>query len=117
VTRPAATAGRTLAIQSVEHTTTFGKRSVNGQLVLNYRSTQGGRQVIRLPEDVRVTQVQVDGQPVPLRPDGGELPLSLLVGEHEVDIQWTAPRGAAIVTRPDLIDLGMPASNVSTRIA
>ncbi len=117
VTRPAPAAGRTLAIDSVQHTTTFGKRAMTGKLDLKYRSTQGGRQVIKLPEALRVTQVQVDGNAVPLRPDGGELPLSLLVGDHEVSVEWTAPRGAGLIARPDLIDLGMPASNVSTSIS
>jgi len=41
----------------------------------------------------------------------------LLIGDHVVAIDWTAPRGAGLVSRPDLIDLGMPASNIRTSIS
>lgn len=116
ITRPAATPGRTLALDSVAHESTFGKRAVNGKLTLHYRSTQGGRHTLKLPESLRVTQVTVDGDSVPVRPDKGELPLSLLVGEHTVEIQWTAPRGARLLTKPDRIELGAPASNLTTTI-
>jgi hypothetical protein len=117
ITRPAATPGRTLALDSVWHESTFGKRAVNGKLTLHYRSTQGGRHTLKLPESLRVTQVTVDGNSVPVRPDKGELPLSLLVGEHTVEIQWTAPRGAGLLTKPDRIEIGAPASNLTTNIS
>ncbi len=116
ITRPAPAPGRTLAIDAVTHRATFGKRSVDGALRLRYRSTQAGRHTVTLPDDLRVSQVLVDGQSVPVRPDAGELPLSLLAGQHEVQIDWTAPRGAGLIVRPDRIDLGSPASNVTTQI-
>src|SRR5690606_6979398 len=116
ITRPAPAPGRTLAIDGVTHRSDFGKRSVNGSLQLRYRSTQAGRHTLTLPEDLRVTQVLVDGQSVPVRPDAGQLPLSLLAGQHHVQIDWTAPRGAGFLTRPDTVDLGSPASNVRTVI-
>jgi hypothetical protein len=116
VTRPAAAPGSTFAIDSVQHSSQFGKRSVNGHLSLSYRSTQGGRQTITLPESLRVTQVTADGDAVPVRPDKGQLSLSLLPGEHTIDIQWNAPRGAGFATRPDRIDLGSSASNITTTV-
>src|SRR5690606_3644168 len=114
--RPAPAPGRTLAIDSVTHRSEFGKRSVNGSLDLSYRSTQAGRHTITLPEDLRVSQVLVDGQSVPVRPDAGQLPLSLLAGQHSVRIEWSAPRGAGFIARPDAIDLGAPASNLTTQL-
>ncbi|HUG73632.1 MAG TPA: hypothetical protein VMK82_09430, partial [Steroidobacteraceae bacterium] len=116
ITRPAPAPGRTLAIDSVAYHNEYGKRSVNGSLQLQYRSTQGGRHTIALPADLRVTQVLIDGQSVPVRPDGGQLPLALLAGSHSVQIDWGAPRGAGFLSRPDAIDLGAPASNITTSI-
>ncbi|MEO8315858.1 MAG: hypothetical protein ABI645_13825 [Pseudomonadota bacterium] len=116
VTRPAAAPGSTFAIDSVRHESQFGKRSLNGSLALSYRSTQGGRQTITLPEAARVTLVVADGQNVPVRPDKGKLSLSLLPGEHTINIHWTAPRGAGLATRPDRIDLGSAASNITTTV-
>ena len=45
---------------------------------------QGGRHVIRLPEDARVTAVLFDDRPQQLRPEKGELPLSLTPGKRTV---------------------------------
>ncbi len=100
----------------MRHVSQFGKRSVNGSLTLGYRSTQGGRQTITLPASLRVTQVTADGEPVPVRPDKGQLSLSLLPGEHSIDIQGRrrAVRGSR--PRPDRIDLGSPASNITTTV-
>jgi hypothetical protein len=117
VTRPAAAPGSTFAIDSVQHSSEFGKRSLNGSLNLSYRSTQGGRQTLTLPESLRVTQVTHDGQPVPVRPDQGKLSLSLMPGEHSFNIQWTAPRGAGLAVHPDRIDLGSEAANITTKIS
>ncbi len=116
ITRPAPAPGRTLAIDSVEHRSEIGKRSLTGALTLQYRSTQAGRHTLTLPEDLRVTQVLIDGESVPVRPDNGQLPLALLAGTHNVRIDWTAPRGAGVIARPDAIDLGTPASNVTTLV-
>src|SRR5690606_4296714 len=116
ITRPAPAPGRTLAIDGVTHRSEFGQRSVNGTLQLRDRSPQARRHPLTLPAHPRVTEVRVDGLSVPVRPDAGELPLSLLAGQHNVQIDWTALRGAAFLTRPDTVDLGSPASNVRTII-
>jgi hypothetical protein len=116
VTRPVAVVGQTLAIDSVLHDSQFGKRSVNGSLTLSYRSTQGGRHVLKFPETARVTTVTVDNEPLPLRPEKGALQLSLLPGQHTVGVTWTEARGATTVTRPAKIDLGTAASNITTTL-
>jgi hypothetical protein len=117
ITRPAPVPGRTLAIDSAAHHSEIGKRSITGSLVLGYRSTQGGQHTITLPPALRVTEVLVDGEAVPVRPEEGRLPLTLQNGSHTVNITWTSPRGVGLFARPDAIDLGTPASNVSTHLA
>jgi len=116
ISRPQPTSGATLAIDSVEQTFTVGKRSADGFLAFEYRSTQGGRQSIHLPEDARVTGVELDHQPVQLRPDRGDLSLGLLPGKHAVQVGWTTPEGAALVIRSPRIDLHTPASNIRTSV-
>jgi hypothetical protein len=116
IARPEAAPGNTLAIDAVAFQSTFGKRSLDGSLSLNYRSTQGARHVITLPASLRVTEVLADGQPVPVRPEKGELPLSLLPGEHVLGIKWSDARGAGWRSTPDHIDLHSPASNITTTI-
>lgn len=117
ITQPPAVAGSTLAIDRTRHEIRVGRRTTEESLVLQYRSTQGGRQMISLPSDISVTRVAVDGESVPIRPERGQLALSVLPGEHGVVIDWRSPRGEALAGRPDGIDLHVPASNVNTTLS
>jgi hypothetical protein len=112
VTRPIAVPGTTLAIDGVFQRVNVGNRSSSTELRARVRSTKGGRHVIRLPEDARVTSVVFDRKPQQLRPEKGELPLSLTPGEHEIVVRWEQPRGMSWRTHPAEVDLRSPASNV-----
>jgi hypothetical protein len=116
VARPKAAGGTTLAIDSVRQQVSVGKRSSNTQLRFAYRSTQGGRHVIKLPDDARVTAVRFDGMPVQLRPEKGELPLALTPGSHYVDVDWEQSRDVGLRTSPGGVDLRSPASNVTSTV-
>ena len=117
ITRPTSTAGKTLAIDRVQHDTRLGSRSSDVSLRFSYRSTQGGRHGIVLPKDASVRAVTLDGQPVQIRPEQGLLSINLLPGQHSVAVDWQSPRGAAAAARPDIVDLGSAASNITTRLA
>ena len=118
VTRPTASAGGTLAFDSVALETVVGKRSSDSSLRLSYRSTQGGRQTLRIPAGAVVTQVLSDGQPLGLRPEHGELSLSALPGAHNWSVDWRSPNGVGIITRSPHVEQAAPASNlrVSLRV-
>ncbi|MBX5462781.1 MAG: hypothetical protein IRZ28_17030 [Steroidobacteraceae bacterium] len=116
ITRPERAEGSTLAIDSVRQTVSVGKRSSSTSLSLAYRSTQGGRHAITLPPTARVTSVRLNGQPVPLRPDDGELWVSLVPGMNSLDVDWETPSGVSLRTRPDAVNLHATASNVHTQI-
>src|SRR6266403_2165267 len=117
VTRPPAVAGRTLAIDAVHQRARIGRHSSEHELELRYRSTQGSRHAIQLPKEGTVTQVVVDGEPTQIRPDGGELSLSILPGKHTVRIAWRSTDGTSVASRPDAVDLRAPSSNVMTTLA
>jgi hypothetical protein len=117
VTRPPAVAGRTLAIDAVHQRARIGRHSSEHELELRYRSTQGSRHAIQLPKEGTVTQVVVDGEPTQIRPDGGELSLSILPGKHTVRIAWRSTEGTSIASRPDTVELRAPSSNVMTTLA
>lgn len=115
--RPKAAGGTTLAIDSVHQTVRVGNRSSLTTLSFSYRSTQGGRHVIQVPEDARVTAVRFDSSPVQLRPEKGELPLSLTPGAHTVEVDWEQSGDVSFRTRPGGVDLRSPASNIAYSIA
>jgi hypothetical protein len=116
VSRPQSVKGSTVAVDSVTRHVTVGARSTSTEFELSYRSTQGGRQVIKLPPEARVTAVTFDGRNQPLRPEKGELPLSLTPGTHTFRISWEESRDLGFRTTPSAVDLGTPASNLETRI-
>jgi hypothetical protein len=117
ITQPPPVAGATLAIDQVRQQVNIGRRSSEETLELHYRSTQGGRQVISLPSEASVTRVAVDGDAVPIRPQNGELALSVLPGEHRVEIGWRSQWGEELTALPDPIELHAPASNVQTSLS
>jgi hypothetical protein len=117
VTQPPAVEGKTLAIERVRHYINIGRRSTEESIELHYRSTQGGRQNLSLPKDVIVTRVVVDGGPVAIRPESGELALSVLPGEHDVELAWRSSKGDRLAAKPEPVDLHTLASNVQTTLS
>jgi hypothetical protein len=116
VARPQAAPGGTLAFDHVDLLTRVGKRSSSSVLQLNYRSTQGGRQVLHLPPAAEVTALKSDNESLALRPENGELSLSALPGQHTFTIDWQVPAGAAFVVRSAPVDLGAPGSNLGIHL-
>ncbi len=112
ITRPAALAGGTLAFDRVYVQSTVGKRSSDAHVVLNYRSTQGGRHTLTLPADAVVTELRSDDDVLALRPEHGELSLAALPGRHTWVIDWRSAAGTALVTRVPSITQAAPASNL-----
>ncbi len=112
ITRPAAVKGTTLAIDNVEVGYDVGKRSTNATLQFSYRSTRGDRRSVKMPPAARVTSVSVDGQTVPVRAEGGELPLAITPGAHHVQIDWQLDGGSSLLTRLPRVDLPAASSNV-----
>jgi hypothetical protein len=116
VTRPLPIEGATVAFEALRQHLAVGQRSTDTTLELAYRSTQGGRHVLKLPAGARLLSVQSDGQPLAVRDENGELALPLQPGNHSFGLTWQQDAGAGLVTRPGTTALGAPASNVSTVI-
>lgn len=116
VSRPQGVKGTTLAVDSVRQVTRIGRRLTATELQFNYRSTQGGRHVIKLPADARVSSVSFDDRPQQLRPEKGELPLSLAPGSHAFEIRWDESRDVSLRSQPSTVDLGTPASNLTLAV-
>ncbi|MDH3304771.1 MAG: hypothetical protein OEM50_03820 [Gammaproteobacteria bacterium] len=111
-TRPEASAGSTLAFDSVNLDVTHGNRSSDTTLRLGYRSTRGAQHVLRLPDGAEVTAVQIDSRPQSLRAENGELTLPILPGEHTIQVDWRRSGEMGWRTATPAVDIGAPASNI-----
>jgi hypothetical protein len=98
VTRPVAIEGPTFAFENVRHALTPGRRSTDTRLEIDYRSTQGGRHAIELPEGARLRQVIADGTPLVIRDQDGRLELPLQPRSQSPD-EWQTDTGVS-ATRP-----------------
>jgi hypothetical protein len=116
VTRPTAVGGGTVAFDHVRLETRVGKRSSDTALELQYRSTQGGRQTLRIPPGAVVTRVLSDGEPIALRPENGELSLSALPGDHTWSVNWQTSEGEKLITRSPRVTVDAPASNLQLSV-
>jgi hypothetical protein len=116
VTRPEAIEGPTFSFETVRHALTPGRRSTDVRLDIAYRSTQGGRHAIELPEGARLHQVMADGAALVIRDQDGRLELPLQPGAHQLQIDWQTDEGISVAMRPGDVRLGASASNVTTTI-
>jgi len=115
--RPEASAGSTLAFDSVTLAVDYGNHSSDVKMGLQYRATQGAQHVVRLPGDAEVTSVSIDGREQTLRAENGELTLPILPGEHGISVAWRANGGMGFRTLTPEVDLGAPASNIELSLS
>jgi hypothetical protein len=116
VRRPSAVAGSTLAIDRMVIGYQLDGRSTVESVAFDYRSTIGGLQTLTLPHEARVRDVRVDGEAVPIRAEGEQLPLTLLPGTHKVDLELESNGGATLRSHLPAMGFGTPSSNVSTTV-
>ena len=116
IARPETVPGGTLAFDRVALETTASDSWRQAALVLDYRSTRGGSQTIRLPAAAELDAVAIDGTSESLPLLDGELNLPILPGTHEVRIGWRENVAVAPRVATPVVDLGAPAANVTTAL-
>ena len=113
MTRPAAVAGATRAIDAVALTQEFAQRAATTTLTLTLRASQGGEHALTLPAGAEVLGVERDGEPLNLRPQDGKLSLPLTPGSQQFRIRWRDDTPVAGVAATPTVALGLPAANIT----
>jgi len=116
ISRPLSVDGSSLAIDAVRLQSRFGARSRESTLDFDYRSTRGGRHVIRLPAAADLESLEIDGRSVPLRLEEGELALALEPGAHRVLMRWQDATAMSVRGSSPAVDVGTAAGNVNTTL-
>lgn len=116
ITKPAAAAGQTVTLDRLALAFSPGLRATDVQATGRLRSSQGSNHRVTLPEGVEFLGLWVDGQALPIRPQGRELTVPITPGEHQLRIDWREPRGLGwrFVTTPQ--GLGAAGANAHTLV-
>ena len=113
---PAGVEGQTLTLDSVRLEASPGTRLERALLALQVRSSREQPLLLGLPEAAEVQQVSVDGSERPLRPEGGELRVTVPAGRHDVEVRWQQARGIGVAWSFPRVDLPGPAVNVTQQL-
>ena len=116
ISRPAAAAGATRAIDALRLRSQVGQRAGEHTLGLTVRASQGGDHAIVLPAGAEVLSVTRDGEALNLRPLEGRLNLPLRPGVQRFDIRFRDSEGVALHNITPSIELGLPAANVNLQL-
>ncbi len=113
---PPGVEGQTLTLDSVHLNATPGTRLERVELAVQARSSREQPLLLRLPEAAEVQQVTLDGMERPLRPEGGELRVTVPAGSHRVEVRWQQPRGMGVVYAFPRVGLPGAAVNVTQQL-
>jgi hypothetical protein len=113
---PSGVEGQTLTLDSVHVQATPGTRLERVQLNVQARTSREQPLLLQLPEEAAVQQVLLDGNARPLRPEAGELRVTVPAGAHQVEVRWQQERGMGIGYAVPRVGLPGPAVNVTQQV-
>ncbi len=113
VSRPAGVTGQTMTVEKSHLEIRPGRRTTNSKLSLTIKSSQGGQHSISLPPDVELQEVKIGGKIQPIRQEGRDVPLPIIPGQQEIELQWLDQGGITSMFKTAEIDLGTQSVNTS----
>lgn len=116
INQPKATAGDSLAFDSVQVSSTVGDRATETTLQLSARSTRGGEHAIALPAGATLLEAHRDDEAINLAVRDGKLSLPLLPGLHSYQLRLREPHGIAARTYTSPFALNATAANIDLNL-
>ncbi|WP_372524418.1 hypothetical protein [Piscinibacter sp.] len=116
ISKPAGTAGQTLTIDRLRRNLSPGLRATDVSTTATLRSSQGSNHRMQLPDGVEFLGLALDGQSQPVQPQGRELLIPIMPGEHTLKIDWREPRGMGWWFDTTTQGLGAAGVNATTQI-
>ncbi len=116
ITRPEATKGSYVTIDSAELTHELGNRSNASTLDLSIRTNQGGQYSFALPQGSKLSTVNIDSNPLPITAVNGLIKIPLHPGEQSVAISWKTENGVSIFSQSPKFSLEHGSSNQNLHI-
>ena len=116
VTRPEGVKGNTLTIDKSTITLKPGKRTLEAQLDVSLRSSQGGQYTLTLPEKADLQSVKINNVPQSIRLEDNNLTLPVTPGQQDIKIIWRSAEPIASLFKTPKLDLKQPSVNHSIKI-
>ncbi|MFK7927497.1 MAG: hypothetical protein AB8H79_04880, partial [Myxococcota bacterium] len=117
VSRPQAVSGATTTLDSVVLVVSPGRRQLEATLTIQARTSQGGTQVITLPQDARLTSAEVGGTVQPLQArDDGTVHVPMQPGSQRIVLAWLQPHPPALIDQVPEVLIGGEAVNATVTI-
>ncbi len=117
ITRPKTLEGQTLTIDSSQLAIRPGKRSLDADLKMSLRSSQGTQHTLTLPENAVLQTVAINGQTLPLRQEGRKLTLPINPGKQDVALSWQEQTAISSITKTPQLDVGLASVNIRLNIS
>lgn len=112
ITRPPAAQGESRAVDGVRLQSEAGQRAATHALEFTLRASQGGDQVLTLPQAAEVLAVSRDGQVLNLRALDGKLSLPVVPGTHRYAVRFRDASAIGALVHTPAVGLGLSAANV-----
>jgi hypothetical protein len=116
VTRPTGVEGQTLTIDRSNLDIKPGKRATDVSLSFRLRSSQAAQHTIKLPDDVILKEVSINGQSQPIRLENSQLQLPISPGEQNIDVRWQEANGIRSLMKTPVVDMGVSSVNASVQM-
>ena len=117
LTRPLASEGQSLTVDSAALTITPGIRLTTSALHASVRTSTSTPFRITLPPSSDVQSLTVDGGTRPLQRDGDEVVIALQPGAHTIDLSWQSSTGWQTVVQTPQVSLGSASANIELLVA
>ncbi|BBA33370.1 uncharacterized protein sS8_1410 [Methylocaldum marinum] len=111
LTRPQGVPGNTLTIDRSRLQLNPGIHATDATLTLSLRSSQGGQHTLKLPEDVELQSVVIDGATHPVRQQERLVSLPIHPGEQTATLEWRDRTGIRNRLVSPEVELGAPSVN------
>jgi hypothetical protein len=116
LTRPQGIGGNTRTLEHTRLSLSPGQRATDATLEFRLRSSQGGRQEIRLPQGAQLLSVQIDGRSQPIRQEGAQVALPVHPGEQTYRLNWRQASGIEAFWDTPRIELGLQSVNTEIQV-
>jgi hypothetical protein len=111
ITKPAGIKGKTRTITSSALDISPGQSSSDAKLSFQLRSSQGGQHSVKLPENIAIQKLEINGKTFPVQKDDAGLIVPVNPGSQNILVEWRDQSGMKAVYKTPEMDLGTDSVN------